>query len=61
MLTVVLLCVVDIMAAGRPVTSPLTGLPLPSRELKPNNLVKSLVLEHLRAMQTEGQEAADAI
>jgi hypothetical protein len=41
------------VAAGRPATSPLTGLPLPNRELKPNNLVKSLVLEHLRAMQAE--------
>lgn len=49
------------VAAGRPVTSPLTGLPLPSRELKPNNLVRSLVLEHLRAMQAEGQEPADSV
>lgn len=34
-------------ADGKPLTSPLTGLLMSSPELKPNNLVRSLVLEAL--------------
>jgi hypothetical protein len=43
------------------VTSPLTGLVLPSRELKPNNLVKSLVLEHIRGGKKDGGETQLAV
>lgn len=44
----VVVVVVVLAAEKRPVTSPLTGVKI-STVLMPNNLVKSLVLEHQRS------------